>query len=763
MQANCYIMKKSFIFTCLCFLGCLSMYATGLSGVRVYINPGHGSFGANDRPMATIPYPNLPTTGMPDTCGFYESNTNLWKAQALGKKLVEAGAKVTYSRTKSGPWPYVLKNGDYPDYSSTKYNALPDIEKYNRSLSEISEEVEASNYDYFISIHSNATGTDATLTNYPVILYRGTDDGTDQNGDSKTRAEKLWPYLYAAMASGIDPANSYSLTNTNVRGDIDFYHSSSVSTRGSTGKQYRGYLGVLKHGCPGFLSEGYFHTYQPARHRALNKDYCAQEGIRYFRGINAYYEGEGEKTGYIMGTVKDMFNPLEHRLYTYRGATNDQYAPLNGAIVTLYKSGKQIATYTTDNFCNGLFIFENLEPGDDYTLDATCEGYHNLSDKYKKPISVVANETTYPLIFLKKNAIQEINVDSVWVLNVSDKTFPEEMLSLKKKHTIGGYFVKDKKVYVQDAANAVLYCFDALTGAYLGTEASVKDVFAIDTDEAGNVIFFRWRNEEEGVQPTLFDLYNHAITKEWDLQHTGGAAKYPTVSGNLANGTGYVYALGNDATYLTMLRYDNGTFTSRDSLPLGDYSFGSNFVSPIDENHVMVMQREGSLFVLDLNTLEKTVVSTKHSVTSHHGGLYFEYGQGKFFVQGDQGENTCKGAFKIYDMTEERVTETYYQEHDLGNTNNLGSSAVIFEKMIYDNAIYLYEYVPGVCLACYKVSYPGVTITGVENTTKTEIWPQQIYSPSGQYLMTAGSREDMNVLPNGCYMTSGKEKIIINK
>ena len=36
--------------------------------VRIYINPGHGSWGPNDRPMATIPYPMLPSTGRPDTC-----------------------------------------------------------------------------------------------------------------------------------------------------------------------------------------------------------------------------------------------------------------------------------------------------------------------------------------------------------------------------------------------------------------------------------------------------------------------------------------------------------------------------------------------------------------------------------------------------------------------------------------------------------------------------------------------------------------------
>ena len=53
------------------------------SALKVYINPGHGSWGPNDRPMPTVSCPNLSSTGRPDTIGFYESNTNLWKGFAL--------------------------------------------------------------------------------------------------------------------------------------------------------------------------------------------------------------------------------------------------------------------------------------------------------------------------------------------------------------------------------------------------------------------------------------------------------------------------------------------------------------------------------------------------------------------------------------------------------------------------------------------------------------------------------------------------------
>lgn len=377
-------MKKIFLLAASAFLACSAINAQDLDGVRIYLNPGHGSWGPNDRPMATIPYPNLVETGRPDTCGFYESNTNLWKCLKLGNKLESWGAYVLYSRVKNGPFPYVAD--------------APDEELYNRSLSEICEEVEANNMDMFLSVHSNAA-SEGTNTNYPLFLYRGTDgEGGDRAAGSWEMASTMWPLFYT---NEIDPHTYYSPTNPNLRGDVSFYGSESGRTDPTTGVTYSGYLGVLKHGAPGFLSEGYFHTYQPARHRALNPDYCGQEGIRYARGIAAYFEAGEESIGYIMGTVKDLHERIDNPLFNYNPGTNDQWLPINGAVVTLYKGGEQVATYTVDNNYNGVFVFENLEPGDDYTLDITAEGYKPLFDEYKQPITVTANATTYPMVYME--------------------------------------------------------------------------------------------------------------------------------------------------------------------------------------------------------------------------------------------------------------------------------------------------------------------------------------------------------------------------
>ena len=415
------VMKKIFMILAAALLT-VSMSAADLTGKRIYVNPGHGSFGPNDRPMATIPYPNLPTTGMPDTLGFYESNTNLWKCMYLGEKLEAMGATVLYSRTQCGPWPYTMVNGDYPDYTYNKggsiadptigwqysdgYYAHPDYEKYNRSLSEICREVEANNIDYFISVHSNANAEGSTA-NFPLMLYRGPDaysgansvDGAEYVVGSYEKAKLANEEKLKIMKAGIDVASS---TNLNIRGDWNFYGSTSTLT--INGKTYKGYLGVMKHGASGFLSEGYFHTYQPARHRALNQDYCHMEGLDYYRAIISYYGADKETKGYIVGTVKDAHNKMNHSLFTYAPKTNDQWVPCNGAEVILKKAGVEVARYNVDTMYNGIFVFKDLEPGNDYTLDATCSGYLPLDQEQKVALTVKANETTYSMLYLTDTA-----------------------------------------------------------------------------------------------------------------------------------------------------------------------------------------------------------------------------------------------------------------------------------------------------------------------------------------------------------------------
>lgn len=361
-------MKKTSLFLILSMMAAMAFgeSAVTASTVKIYLNPGHGSWGPNDRPMATIPYPNLSSTGRPDTCGFYESNTNMWKVYGLYDELIKMGvnaSNIMLSRWESGPYPYNGEDGTY-----------------NKPLSVICAEVNSFGADMFLSVHSNAL-TDGTTTNYPLFLYRGT-DAQELVAGSKDMCNALWQYF----KYGTNEIDYYSRNATDIRGDITFYNSSSTT----------GYLGVLKHNSPGFLSEGYFHTYQPARHRALNIDYCKMEGVRYARGIRDYFNLNTPSTGYIMGTVKDRDHTLEHNLYHYASGSVDAYKPINGATVKLYKDGALVGTYTTDNNYNGVFVFRNLAPGT-YTISASASGYSEVTNQI---VTVDANKTTYPKYYM---------------------------------------------------------------------------------------------------------------------------------------------------------------------------------------------------------------------------------------------------------------------------------------------------------------------------------------------------------------------------
>ena len=368
-------------------------FAFAAFAAKIYVNPGHGDWGSNSRPMGTIPYP-LGSNGLPDTLGFYESNTNLWKGLYLRDKLEAAGHTVVMSRTANGG-------------TNQQSNSL-----YDKALTVIAAEAEASGADYFISIHSNAL-TEGGTTNYPIFLYRGYDaDATTFAKTCKNMASEAWTHHFDLFHSGMETcsSSSYTISKSNIRGDIDFMDSYSTVTNSHSGKSYKGYYGVLKHGIPGFLVEGYFHTYQPARHRALNPDWCCQEGLRYFRGIQAYYGKAGETKGYIMGYVRTKEKQINQTYYEGRSG-NDIYMPINGAKVQLRdENGNIVPTdcypyvarklrnqnyYTTDNNYNGVFVFSNLTPGK-YTLTVYKNGYAD----YTETLTVTADKTTYTQIFL---------------------------------------------------------------------------------------------------------------------------------------------------------------------------------------------------------------------------------------------------------------------------------------------------------------------------------------------------------------------------
>ena len=395
----------------------LRVVSRAASDVKIYLNPGHGGWGKDDRPLGTIPYPvnsgGTSTSTFPDTCGFYESNTNLWKMLETRDRLIEMG--VPAENIKMSRW----NNGPYPRDGVTYHSGT----NFNRSFSVICAEVNAGNYDYFLSMHSNAA-TDHTKTNYEVLLYRQTYSSSEGYNEavppSKQMAQTMWPYHYM---DELDPHTSYLRDNPYIAGDQKF-----MGTTYSTG-----YYGVLKHNAPGYILEGFFHTYDPAKHRALNEDYCRQEGARTARGIAAWFSIPDLPTGDIMGTVKDKSQSISNACYVYNTSKgDDMYTPIHGAVVTLYKGENFVAEYCTDDYYNGVFVFEGLTPGSDYYISVKKDGYANID--LSGPYTVTAAQTTYPQLYMTAGTPTNLGVSDL-------------QLSLTKEFTdVAIPVLQDKKV-----------------------------------------------------------------------------------------------------------------------------------------------------------------------------------------------------------------------------------------------------------------------------------------------------------------------------
>ncbi len=340
--------------------------AGSLRGKVIYVNPGHGGWTANDRPVATINHEAM------DTLGFFETKSNLWKCLEVRDRLQRAGAQVVMSRTRNGYVTAGQKNATPRDRVETwsDENGQQQI----TTLQTIAMNVDSINPDYFISMHSNATGgDDGKLCNYMVLVYRG-ETGNDYAPGSIARAQQAYPYLWD---NPLTTWTSSSPEDPFITGDLTWMGETPPGKPNALG--YTGYLAVLKHRVPSFLAEGSFHSYQPERQRLLNRDYCRYEGLRVYRAINAWFEGKPDVNGHIVGTVKSATQRMEHPLYNYVEGSDDQWRPINGAMVYLADSrGVRIRGYHTDGEYNGFFSFYDVKPGR-YTITVEAYGYHPMT------------------------------------------------------------------------------------------------------------------------------------------------------------------------------------------------------------------------------------------------------------------------------------------------------------------------------------------------------------------------------------------------
>lgn len=340
-----------------------------LAGLKIYLNPGHGGYDANDRSCWTIPIPEVWT----NPAGYWESKSNLMKALLLKEMLEKAGANVIISRTENTSGERDIEY--YPGASPAKLDSL--MKGGDRDLSAIAEEANANEVDHFLSIHSNALNSQ---TNYLLLLWHGFN-----NQPTVTMSDSM------AMSSGnIQIQNELTVWTSPkplFRGDFDFYGDDMG-------------LGVLRPlTVPGFLSEGSFHDYPPESHRLMNEDYCKLEALRMFQHFHKYFKRALPQTATISGWVKSsnqLVDVLNEPKFLYVKNSDDQWLPINGAKVELMQNDVVLAEKTTDNWYNGVYAFYDLTPGT-YVLRVSAENYKTAMDT----VTVVAEQIACEKIRMK--------------------------------------------------------------------------------------------------------------------------------------------------------------------------------------------------------------------------------------------------------------------------------------------------------------------------------------------------------------------------
>lgn len=321
--------------------------AKKMSDLKIYINPGHGGYTSNDRPIHLYPFPAN------DTLGYWESKSNLYKGLHMYHILDSLGARPMLSRTKN-------------------------TENDDRSLSGISSEANSFGADLFFSIHSNA----GENVNYPLMLYRENTIGTPRYKENVTLSKILWKNLHSNQLAVWTRNTEY------IEGDLTFYQN-----------MWQGGLGVLRNlYVVGLLSEGGMHEHRPEAYRLMNDDYWWLEAWHFVRSIMEFYDTEDKfVTGNVAGVVYDDHNLREKDMpVNFSRHGRDRLAPVNGCLVELLDAaGNVVQKRTTDNMYNGVFVFRNVKPGS-YKLRTTHDQYYT----YTGDVTVTANEVTYNNIAL---------------------------------------------------------------------------------------------------------------------------------------------------------------------------------------------------------------------------------------------------------------------------------------------------------------------------------------------------------------------------
>lgn len=440
------------------------MMATDLTGIKVYINPGHGGWNEmNDRHIPTIPFPQYTAKGECDTLGFWESSSNLKVAFDLESLLLNANANVLMSRrdNRSG-----MRDNGQMDYDKAYKQYTTDPMVGDRPFSSIKAECAAYNADMMLSIHSNAASSVGRAANYVVAFIEG--KSTCASGSAYTGRQ------YAADSTAWDMA---TIVVRHMRDNLmdsyheadggyvwSYYHTWSLISDGDGTAAYR----------PTVLCEASFHSYLPNTHRFLNRDYQTLEAYRFYYAMCEIWNADAPATGILAGDVRSLnFKETRAGMGSYITAptnhpegSHDKWMAMDGAKCELMQGGQVLQTYTTDQYCNGIFVFYGVQPGE-YQVRINA----NHAAELIEDVTITAgNTTTINAFVTDSNYLRPLTPD--YPNQAADATLPETFTfheypvvatpfldGLNIRHMI----MRGEKTYVLDDASHI-YVVNTFTG-----------------------------------------------------------------------------------------------------------------------------------------------------------------------------------------------------------------------------------------------------------------------------------------------------------
>ncbi len=448
-------MKRILFIILAALVATTAVEAKKMSDLTIVIDPGHGGYDGDDRPIKIHPY------GQNDTIGYWESKSNLVKGCYLKKILDSLGVDAHLTRVHNV-------------YNEIDGDAIPDEPSlYTRAT--MANNLSA---DAFVSIHSNA----GENINYPLMIYHLETSMQPRSSES------------VRLANVVNGVFNTSVYSNWIKSNGELNSTSAGRVVGD--RALLGYsLGVLRN-CyrTSMLSEGGMHEHRPQAHRLMNDDYCWLEAWYFAQSIMQFFDTEDRfVTGNVAGVVYDNHNLREFSYpstFTYKG--RDRNDALNGAHVELIDAGGNVVQErTTDDDYNGVFVFRNVAPGE-YTLKVAHDKYYSEETK----VTVVADQVTYqdmPLCYkrpekLTINSYGPIGQDGAAVSCASkiefefnydiDEVSFEEAFSISPE--VEGYFVYSNSFHNVSFVPSLSLEIDTVYTVTLAKSVKTPDTYTED-------------------------------------------------------------------------------------------------------------------------------------------------------------------------------------------------------------------------------------------------------------------------------------------